>query len=232
MVYKDYLKTITFCLFVSLIFISCGTSFKKVQPHKIENIKPELNKSFIIEIGESLIENELSQNYDAIILDEDLKPESYYVDKKFRSGDMLIKTGESIDYYLYEEIKSQNQNINVFGIALGKGNKENMMYSTSNSHSIKLLKLKNDVKYKKNDYKISNDYYFKQVFIYNGKVGNGVKFIYREFINNIARPAFQQDLQYDLLESNIIGFKGLRIEIINVTNTSIEYKISNSFTKI
>mgnify|MGYP001043013533 CR=1 FL=1 len=53
--------------------------------------------------------------------------------------------------------------------------------------------------------------------------------MYREYINDMARPAFNQELQYDLNESNIIGFKGLRIEVILATNTKIEYKVLSSF---
>ena len=47
----------------------------------------------------------------------------------------------------------------------------------------------------------------------------------------MARPAFNQDLQYDLADGNIVGFKGLRIEIIKATNTNIEYKILSNFTE-
>lgn len=72
---------------------------------------------------------------------------------------------------------------------------------------------------------------FKQEFIYNGKVDNSIKFIYREYIRDMARPAFNQELQYDLNDGNIIGFKGLRIEVIEATNTKISYKILNNFSK-
>ena len=72
---------------------------------------------------------------------------------------------------------------------------------------------------------------FKQEFIFNGKVGSSLKFIYREYVNDMARPAFNQELQYDLNESNIIGFKGLRLEVVNATNTNIDYKILSSFNK-
>lgn len=106
-----------------------------------------------------------------------------------------------------------------------------MMFSNADRNKFKLLKVKSEIIFENEKYKISNDDYFKQEFIYNGKVGSGVKFIYREYINNTARPAFQQDLQYDLNESNIIGFKGLRIEIVNASNTSIEYKILSEFNK-
>ncbi len=70
---------------------------------------------------------------------------------------------------------------------------------------------------------------FLKVFIYNGKAGNVIKFSYREFINDMARPAFTQELQYDLSEGKIIGFKGMRIEILNTSNIEIEYKVLSEF---
>ena len=70
---------------------------------------------------------------------------------------------------------------------------------------------------------------FKQEFIFNGKSDNNAKFIYREYINNTARPSFNQEVQYDLDESSVVGFKGLRLDIIKITNTSIEYKVLQDF---
>jgi hypothetical protein len=70
---------------------------------------------------------------------------------------------------------------------------------------------------------------FKQELIYNGKSGNTLKFMYREFSKDLARPSFSQEVNYDLSESNLIGFKGARIEVINATNTKINYKVINSF---
>lgn len=44
-------------------------------------------------------------------------------------------------------------------------------------------------------------------------------------MNDMARPAFYQDLSYDLIESKIIGFKGTQIEIIEATNSEIKYMV-------
>ena len=92
----------------------------------------------------------------------------------------------------------------------------------------------------KNDYLIDlsmsasttedNDNGFSQQFIYNGRVNNEIKFIYREFSSNLNRGSFQQEVQYDLNQSNIIGFKELKIEIIEATNQSVTYKVINNFT--
>lgn len=88
-----------------------------------------------------------------------------------------------------------------------------------------------------NDYKVipdmkrlSDDDSFVQEFIYNGRVDNSIKFIYREFTESLARPSFQQEVQYDLDQSNIVGFKEMRIEIIEATNQKIEYIILKNFT--
>ena len=66
---------------------------------------------------------------------------------------------------------------------------------------------------------------FKSELLYNGKAGNTVKVMYREFIDDIARPSFTQDLLYDISDNKIIGFRNTQIEIIELSNTHIKYRI-------
>jgi hypothetical protein len=70
---------------------------------------------------------------------------------------------------------------------------------------------------------------FQQTLIYSGKVGNKIRLGYREFSNNLARPAFNNDVEYDLNESNTIGYKGARIEVLEATNQIIRYKLIQNF---
>jgi len=70
---------------------------------------------------------------------------------------------------------------------------------------------------------------FKQEFLYSGKEDNTILFSYREFKNDLARPAFTQNVRYDLSESKTIAFKGLRLRIIEATNSSLTYKILQPF---
>jgi hypothetical protein len=65
----------------------------------------------------------------------------------------------------------------------------------------------------------------RKEILYNGKSKDTIKITYREYMNDMARPAFYQDLNYDLIESKIIGFKGTQIEIIDATNSDIKYKV-------
>ena len=70
---------------------------------------------------------------------------------------------------------------------------------------------------------------FSQELIYNGRLKDGVKFLYREFSQDMLRAAFSQELQYDLTKSRTVGFKGVRIEIIEATNTDITYIVKKGF---
>lgn len=70
---------------------------------------------------------------------------------------------------------------------------------------------------------------FQQTLIYSGRVGNKINISYREFSNNTARPAFNNDVEYDLSSSNTIGYKGALLEVIKADNSSITYKLIRNF---
>lgn len=73
---------------------------------------------------------------------------------------------------------------------------------------------------------------FQQTLIYSGKVGQKINIGYREFSSNSARPAFNNDVEYDLSQSKQIGYKGALLEIIEATNQNITYKVLSNFNKV
>ena len=46
-----------------------------------------------------------------------------------------------------------------------------------------------------------------------------------EFSSGWSRPAFTQDVTYDLAHGSEISFRGARFEIIKATNTEITYRL-------
>lgn len=70
---------------------------------------------------------------------------------------------------------------------------------------------------------------FQQTLIYSGRIGNKINIGYREFNNNLARPAFNNDVEYDLSNSKTISYKGSQIEILEAGNNSIKYKVISTF---
>ena len=67
----------------------------------------------------------------------------------------------------------------------------------------------------------------KQELIYNGKSQNTIKLSYREFKDDFVRPAFSQELTYDLSEGKIIGFRGMKIEVLEATNSGIKFIVQS-----
>ncbi len=68
----------------------------------------------------------------------------------------------------------------------------------------------------------------KSELIYSGKAGSVIKVVYREYSNDYARPAFSQELQYDLSETKTLKFRKTTIQVIAATNQEITFKVLDS----
>ena len=86
----------------------------------------------------------------------------------------------------------------------------------------------------------SKDFKFEIVFVsekdsmqrvieYAGKKGSIIKFIYSEFVDNMARDAFTREFEIDLNDGNIVAYKGTVFEIIEANNATITYKVVKHF---
>ena len=83
--------------------------------------------------------------------------------------------------------------------------------------------------FKYTDISVDSPDAFQRTLIYLGKTGNLLKFGYRETSNGYARPAFSNEISYDLNESNIIGYQKAKLQVIEATNTTIRYKVLSYF---
>ena len=66
---------------------------------------------------------------------------------------------------------------------------------------------------------------FRRELIYTGRAGQSLTLLYREFSNDMARPAFSQVLQYDIGHDPVIGYQGARFKVLQADNTSITYEL-------
>jgi hypothetical protein len=68
---------------------------------------------------------------------------------------------------------------------------------------------------------------FRQELLYQGIDGNSLSLSYREFIDSLARPAFQQDVRYtlDADGETEIAFRGARFLVFSASNTSLRYRL-------
>lgn len=94
------------------------------------------------------------------------------------------------------------------------------------THSLRaILVPSSTIKYKKITTNKITEESFKRELIYTGLSGNTLSLAYREFKNDLARPAFSQDLRYDLEASKTIGYNGARFDIIKATNLELTYVV-------
>ncbi|MFC1542336.1 hypothetical protein ACFL4M_00420 [Pseudomonadota bacterium] len=86
-----------------------------------------------------------------------------------------------------------------------------------------------DVEFNRGKKALANSNSFQQTLIYSGGMGNKINVGYREFSSDYARPAFNNNVEYDLKESKVIGYKGAQLKIIEATNQYIKYIVIRNF---
>ncbi len=79
----------------------------------------------------------------------------------------------------------------------------------------------------KSVHEVSSPTSFVRELVYSGVIENSLSVLYREFLNDMARPAFSQDLKSDLAKDAVIGYKNARFKVYEATNTKIRYIVLN-----
>ncbi|MFZ6721191.1 hypothetical protein [Undibacterium sp. Ji49W] len=190
---------------VSVLLLSGCASRKK--PEITFFTDPDIGTIATRGVGESLLRQGMGQLEPSLVIAQDeligaiplLKGE-YPFDAENATRIKFVKDKKEV--YLY---KAENK------ICFSKEQCADIKYSLNN----KVIKKSGTIS--------------QQTLFYNGKIGNRITLAYREFFNDNARPAYNNEVTYDLGESSILGYKGARIEIIKATNTEITYKILSGF---
>jgi hypothetical protein len=66
---------------------------------------------------------------------------------------------------------------------------------------------------------------FKAEMIFTGISGSTIKAVYREYVNDYARPVFTTELQYNLDESKTMAYKSIKMNVIKATNSALEFVV-------
>jgi len=68
----------------------------------------------------------------------------------------------------------------------------------------------------------------KRELVYNGRSGDSVRIIYREYRYNFSAPAITQELAYDLADGRVIKFRKMEIEVLSASSSSIRYIVRST----
>jgi hypothetical protein len=71
---------------------------------------------------------------------------------------------------------------------------------------------------------------FRNELLFQGSSNKTLRLSYREFVNDMARPAFFQDVSYDMTALPMtVTFRSVRIEVIGAGNDGLTYRVLSGF---
>lgn len=192
---------------------------------------PAIGEIKTVEVGESLVSKDKQTSIPAIDIEQAIELPTENLGAKFvltaLPGRYIEKGKDSFGKY-YEpkagKILVDGKPITELGIYVTDlDNKKTEFYALS-KNSIPLSYPKSGIPFTKSVQQTRDELSFRKELVYTGIAQNVVSILYREFKDDMARPAFSQDLKYDLSESKIVGYRGARFEIIKATNQGLTYK--------
>jgi hypothetical protein len=73
---------------------------------------------------------------------------------------------------------------------------------------------------------------FMRELIFTGYINGKLRITYREFAEGTSQPALVVDAEHEISQwPTVIGFKGARIEILDVTSLQIKYQVLQGFAQ-
>ena len=224
------MRFLRICLIVPVLFLlGCASGAPDISTTKMIQF-PERNEKVSQELGDTLVSYIKSTSSPSLRLLKSLDGKTAYgftaAGYPIPAGRVLEPRQENDRFVAFNEPKqnpllcldkkknrlcdTQNMVGKCFGCGWGVGSYDNSYFERAEYIDLRQPNLRMEL-------------------IYNGKVDNSVRFLYRELSSGYMRDAFSQEVQYDLNEGNEIGFKGARLLIHNATNRTIEYEVLDHF---
>jgi hypothetical protein len=215
---------------VSLVLTACAVPKYNYTPQAIQISEPPLGSTNIAEVGDSLLRQGFYVEQDAIYLPVKADPswaftltpgfyikhgddaEAEYFIPAGGDGSGSIQKAALADPWKSVMTLNKTQTLCIVTVFNARTCSENQNFE----HTKRPMLSQNS---------------FQQTLIYNGRIGQKINIGYRETSNSMARPAFNNNVEYDLSDSKIIGYKGASLEIMEATNQSITYRIIRNFNK-
>lgn len=227
------MKKLLFLTLPIIVLAGCATTGSNTNayiPQKQNISEPPLNTVTTVSIGDKMLFQGTATQGDALYF---LVTQKYYYGGTIQQG-YYAKTKEDDKYTYFNS--TNNVGSGKFTDIMGASIPVGLSLRKSDNAICVPSILGNggfvcstDLKFEKRNWATASNDDFQQTLLYNGRVGNKINIAYREFSSNLARPAFNNDVEYDLSVSKEIAYKGALIEVIKADNKEITYKILSNF---
>lgn len=209
--------------------VGCATPVYNYRPVSTEISEPPLNVVSIAQVGDILVRQGTYFEKDAILL-LDAVPVGLLSPYTLARGH-YVKQGEDAETEFY--LPSNKDGGRIEKSLLADPPKIVQAYKAIQKLCVvtifNVAACKSDAQFSRVKQQSESVDSFQQALIYSGRVGNKIRIGYREFSSNLARPAFNNEAEYDLTDSKTIGYKNAKIEILEATNESIKYRVLRNF---
>jgi hypothetical protein len=207
----------------------CATPVYNYSPASVQVSEPPIGLVSVAHVGDVLVRQGTYSEQDAILLREDVSVGLLSPYTLIRGH--YVKQGDDAETEFY--IPSSKDGGRIEKSLLADPPKIVQAYKTSQKLCVITIMngvvCKDGAQFSRTKQPIETVDSFQQAIIYSGRVGNRVRIGYREFSTSLARPAFNNEAEYDLNDSKTIGYKNARIEILDATNESIRYRVLSNF---
>lgn len=228
---------------ISAVLAGCASNQSTARPYSPERqtvYVPNVGEMAEAEVGQTMISKSYLTLYDAIVLDKDWSEyRKQSMTNNRWSGTIVVPAGTLIKAGADDNgsfFKSENGYYEAAGTKSMKYEVGVFVPKDKNYYAVLYVYHKaigdtgyefgeNKVAFKDKTVESARSGSFKKELIYNGVSKKSISLSYREFKDEMARPAFTQELKYDLNDGDVIGFKGARFQITKASNTIIKYKV-------
>jgi hypothetical protein len=211
---------------------ACAVPKNNYRPKQVQLSEPPLNEQQVAYVGDSLVKQASYAEHDAIRLRNETKIGLWYT----ASTGFYLKEGEDKNSEYYNTFNgTKSGDITKTFIAdpwealLLK--KDDEKYNLCIVTIFNAVTCANQADFEKTKKPVYSSNSFQQTLIYSGKIGDKINIGYREFSDNMARPAFNNDVEYDLSRSDTIGYKGAKLKVLDADNEKIRYIVLRNFNK-
>jgi hypothetical protein len=220
-------------LALALSLSGCATTKQTISPNLRIVDLPPLNEERISELGETLVQKGKVYTYEAVRLENTVTAGDGFLLKKFTLSPGILKASMRDDERIYYTTDKLAVYDAILGTSLQSGglavNQKDEKDIRFHLNGVAVMRPKPDPVLTKTQVADVDHPSFRQELIYNGRSGDTLKFLYREYTSDLLRAPFSQEIQYDLKDGSTIGFKGARIEVMEATNTKLKYRVVASF---
>lgn len=201
------------------------------QARTAENVTPSLNKDAAAEVGGQVLHQGTYHRQAAIHLSEEIKFGERH--QYSLTPGYYIRTGESLDSGTYApavgpdagRVKKAPGAITLQGSFLYSNDGKTIGVITNFYQAVN-AKAKGITR---TTWPVVSTESIQRILVYGGKTGTKIKLAYREIWKNITRPSSEVFVEFDLADSKVVEIKGARIEVIEATGKSIQYRVLRPF---